>query len=128
MNIEQIKKDCTFEFEALPEDMSPRGHFASGNDEDDKAMEDQIINEYNSGNPYAWFVAKVTCKLGDFEGVDYLGGCSYKSEADFKNDGYYEDMKEEAFQDLLRKLQHAKNLINKYEINIKTNGDTHVTN
>lgn len=72
-------------FEALNEDMAPDWD----NEDDIKRIE----REYNNGNFYAWFCAKVTVRYKGFEADEYLGGCSYKSEKDFKeNSGYYIDM------------------------------------
>jgi hypothetical protein len=45
---------------------------------------------------------KITAKWEGFEGHDYLGCCSYLSEEDFKNGGYWEDMKQQALDDLNR--------------------------
>ena len=59
--------------------------------EDEKTLK-WIEDSYENGNPYAWFCAKITVKYKDFEATDYLGGCSYKNEKDFKNGGYYWDM------------------------------------
>lgn len=72
-------------FEAEENDFAP--------DFENEADIRRINNEYNSGNIYAWFCAKVTVKYRGFEADDYLGGCSYESEKDFKeNSGYYADM------------------------------------
>lgn len=53
---------------------------------------DDVINALHNGNPWAWFMAKVTVKAYGFEASDCLGGCSYKDEQDFKQGGYYLDM------------------------------------
>jgi len=36
---------------------------------------------------------------------DYLGGCTYESEEDFKKDGYYADMKQNAYNSLIKQLK-----------------------
>jgi len=41
----------------------------------------------------------------DLQGEDYLGACSYANEADFHASLYYEDMKEQAKEDLLAKTE-----------------------
>ncbi len=75
------------EFEAEPEDMSISDSFS---DERDVKY---IIRQLERGNDYAWFCAKVTVKYKGYEATDYLGGCSYESEKDFKeHSGYYIDM------------------------------------
>lgn len=110
MNIEKTVLECLknaeFTIECEPEDMPVRGNaMASGNDAEDKEAEDWIIDQLNSGNEWAWCSVKATAKWGDIEGVDYLGGCSYKSKRDFiENSSYYEDMRDEAMDDLKRQL------------------------
>jgi hypothetical protein len=77
----------TVEFEAENEDMSPSDM------EFDEVNINYIEREFNRGNGYAWFCAKVTVRYRGYEAIDYLGCCSYKSERDFKeNSGYYVDM------------------------------------
>lgn len=92
--------------ELLPEDDDPRGHFASGNDEDDA----DIVRKIESGY-YLWFVAKVSAsKAGIVLGTDYLGGCCYKSAADFMApDGYYPQMRKDAITEARAKLNELCN-------------------
>src|SRR5688500_7160137 len=75
------------EFEREEEEISPEDGLYT----DEQA--NYVREQYNNGNEYAWFSAKVTVKYKGFEATDYLGCCSYKSEKDFKqNSGYYKDM------------------------------------
>ncbi len=80
---------------------------ASGDDAADKAQEDEIIRRLNSGDVWAWATVKVTATYEEFSGEAHLGCCSYASEADFKADAYYRDMRFEAFEDLKRNLGGA---------------------
>lgn len=84
---------------------------ASGDDEHDREVEQWIEDQIDRGNDWAWCCAKVTARITlnghDFEGVDYLGQCSYASEADFRADAYFEDMCEQAREDLLATLRAA---------------------
>lgn len=93
-----------FTFEALPEDHSFRREY-------DRELEEWIASELDSGNDYAWFCAKVTACLEiegvTFEGSDYLGSCSYKSERDFKSDAYYSDMLDQALDALLADMERV---------------------
>ncbi len=96
----------TYKLEALPEDMHPRDSF--GDEEDAQWALDQL----KRGNEWGWCVAKVTASIEvdgvTFEGHDYLGGCAYKSEADFRGpSGPFGDMKVEALADLRRTLMDA---------------------
>jgi len=94
---EKIRERVEFKLEIEEEDTDPADHFASGDAEDDAETVSWIRAQLAKGNLWAWFCAKVTARLGDFDGVDILGACSYKSEADFTQPrGYYDGMKGEA--------------------------------
>lgn len=111
MNIEKLKDLVEYKFEALPEDVDPRDMFDDDNDVS------WVYDQLDIGNESAWFIAKVSCSYKGFEGVEYLGGCSYKSFADFleEKDGYYEDMKHAAFLDLVEQLEETKQAIQQLE-------------
>lgn len=100
--IEQVE----FSIECMPEDMQIEGNASAIDPETDKEIADSIYEQLENGNEWAWCTVKVVASYKEHEGVDYLGGCSYKSEADFKEvGGYYEDMKQAAFADLLTQLK-----------------------
>ncbi len=101
-------KDVEFEIECLPEDIAIEGSFASGDDAQDAATVRMIEADLASGNEWAWCCVKVTARYADFEGTDYLGGCSYKSAEDFQSpDGYYPQMCSEALADLNRSIRET---------------------
>jgi hypothetical protein len=110
MKLPLTVNDVIITLTAEEEDMGVRGNYvASGDDEQDKEDEDEIIRDYESGNLWAWCVAHVTVRpkdgrLATFSGDDYLGGCSYANEQDFKEGGYYEDMVNTALSELNRLL------------------------
>ena len=85
-----------------PEDFSPSEHF-----DDETAA---AILESAESNEWAWAAVEVQAVAvfaGGTEviGSDFLGGCSYGSESEFKAEGgYFEDMKIEALSDLMGKL------------------------
>jgi hypothetical protein len=61
-------------------------------------------------NEWAWCSVCVTATWNNFEGFTYLGGCSYKSAEDFKeNSMYYEEMVAEVLDDLNNTLQGVAN-------------------
>ena len=99
----------TFTLEIEPEDLEIRGNaLASGDDAEDREAEDSIIAQLESGNLWAWCSVKVTATAGGVEGVDYLGGCSYRDTAEFiQPGGYYDDMKAEALAELKVRLAEA---------------------
>ena len=61
------------------------------------------VHKYQHNNIWLWCQVTVTAKYKGLEGHAYLGGCAYDNEKDFKKGGYYEQMQEEAFEEL--KLQ-----------------------
>jgi hypothetical protein len=87
------------------QDIDLRGHF--DNAEDVRWVREQLAN----GNQWAWCITRVEARWNDghrtFKGEsNWLGGCSYRSEADFKQPGgYYDDMKKEAYDDLVSKVE-----------------------
>lgn len=102
-------KDVEFKIECLPEDMPVRGNACSIDPEADRECEDKILEDLDSGNPWAWCVVRVTATYKGIRGVDYLGGCCYASEEDFKQpNGYYDDMKANAFDDLKKTIADLK--------------------
>jgi hypothetical protein len=90
------ERKCTFVLEHYAEDTPLKDNLCAheGDDECYQWVRDQLAQ----GNVWAWCVAKVTALLDDGRyGTDHLGGCSYKDEEDFKTGGYYDDMKDEAY-------------------------------
>lgn len=82
-----------------PEWDGPEGHFSLGSDDYDREVIQAIRDDIESGNDWAWCTVRVGCTIPGYhaEGVDWLGGCSYKDEEDFcQEGGYYEDMKAES--------------------------------
>lgn len=75
-----------------PEDTSPRGYFASGDDAMDREDEQAILSRLERGDDWAWFCAHVRVTYNGESADDYLGGCSYASEKDFRADQYFTDM------------------------------------
>jgi len=90
--------ECTFKFEALPEDMQP---------DFDESINAIIRHQLDAGNPYAWFVARVTCHWKSFAYSAYLGGCSYTDEEDFMQCEYYTDMVNEAHEGLTNSINET---------------------
>jgi len=107
-----INKDkINITLEITEEEFPVRGNvIASGDDAYDKQVEDEILERLSDGDVWAWCVVTVKATvdgLEGFEGIDCLGGCSFKDEQGFKESGYYEDMKEAAIADLISKLKAA---------------------
>jgi hypothetical protein len=97
------------------DDIAVRGNvMASGDDEADKACEDEIIERRNRGDVWAWALVTVTARVTgengeEFTGFANLGGVSVENEKNFA-DGegdYYDSLKMEAADDLRRSLELA---------------------
>ena len=81
-------------------------------DYDDEEAQQWVRNQLRRGNQWAWFSAHVVASWTATSGVDYtgeayLGGCSYRNREDFMQDGYYEDLKERAYDDRVEELTKA---------------------
>lgn len=109
----QDRAKVQYRIEIQPEHIPIEGNaIASGDAEYDAKVEQDIIAQLESGNLWAWCCVRVVAYIEgiDLEGDDYLGACSYKSEEDFKQGGYFEDMCNVARDELLKKIAVIKNL------------------
>jgi hypothetical protein len=97
--------EAEVEFTLEIEDDDSEFNFESDEPEKDEELRKELRSRLHNGDLWAWCTVKVTAKWKDWKGVDYLGGCSYKDEADFRqDDGYFGDMKERALEDLNKSL------------------------
>jgi len=96
-----MKTKINYSLEIFPEEMEIRGNASAIDPETDERIARMIEKQLAEGNPWAWCGVKVTAECEGFTGHDFLGGCSYASQAEFcDNGGYYEDMKEQALENL----------------------------
>jgi len=117
MNIRKLTmEEVDFDLECLPEDTPVRGNaMNSGEDDYDREVENKILADLE-WNQWAWCCAHVIARWKGFKGDDYLGGCSYDSEEQFRAPGGdWDDMKQQALDDLQanieRELIEAEELI-----------------
>ena len=76
-----------------------------------------IRRRLECGDLWAWCTVKVSAKWGTFEGVDYLGACSYQDENEFRAPGgYYQGMIEEALADLNNQIAATHAAIKTLEV------------
>ena len=106
----QVTYTLTIEDET---DVTPEESFATEEPELDRAECERIHQDVARGNTWAWCMVTVTAEVtidGEtFKGRATLGGCSYYSEADFREPGgYFDDMCVEAFNDLAASLELAR--------------------
>jgi hypothetical protein len=105
------EKDVVFSLSCEPEQAAIEGNASAIDEETDRKYAAMIRRRLHAGNKWAWCAVKVTAKWRGFVGVDYLGCCSYNSEAQFRESGgYFIDMMTEALADLQRTVEdvHAR--------------------
>ena len=87
---DKIKQQATIEIVIHPEELPIRGNLVfSGDGVLDTQLEDAVIEE-SEHNPWAWCVVEVKASWLGLQASTFLGCCSYRSESDFKVDGYIE--------------------------------------
>ena len=116
----------TIAIHAQQDDVPVRGNaLASGDDNEDRRVEDEILQRLSDGDIWAWAHVEVavyasgvkmmehgTVLLIDTWASDSLGCCSYESEEDFRIAGdYYEDMVNGCIQAINDKLEGMSNLL-----------------
>lgn len=106
--IKRLEADTEIEIEIIADqdDLRVRGNATcSGDDRLDKKVEDEILERLDSGDVWAWASVEVKVTKAGRSESDYLGGCSYKDENDFKRSGYYYDMVTRCLETIDRELE-----------------------
>ncbi len=103
VNRAKLRELAVITLEREHEDMDYKSHF------DDSSAVDWIREQLQMGNRWAWCCAHVSATYGDIQTDTYLGACSYESEQDFKNGGYYEDMVDEVIEELADRIETMVN-------------------
>lgn len=111
--------EIEFELICHPEDLPIEGNVqVSGDPDQDRETEDYVRSELESGNEWAWCRVEVRAIWGAMYGSAFLGGCSYKNQKDFEQDGYFEDMKAEALDNLKSKIASLKAKVDTFPENV----------
>lgn len=92
--ITQNSPGVTITLEARPCDLPLEGNASAIDPETDAEIIRMIREELDAGNVWAWCEVYVTVRYRDvLSHTAALGGCSYKSEKDFRHDnGYFGDL------------------------------------
>jgi hypothetical protein len=103
------RDDVTINLEVDYDDTPVRGNLVCSDEPElDKRDEDEVFRRLGRGDVWAWALVKVTAKWNGFRAVTYLGGCTYDNEEQFmESGGYYEDMIDEALEDLNAQVQES---------------------
>jgi len=119
------REKVEFELDCIPEDMPVRGNaMCSSDPELDRYIEDGIIADLEC-NEWAWCIARVTARYKGFEGADYLGGCSYNGPEEFKRNGYFDQMQDQALEALNVSIDEMRNRIAEIDNNGGSDNDSH---
>lgn len=95
--------DVSVEVSAEPEWQSPDGEFDTG----DKELDARIVRDIKRRRNltvWAWCTVTVRVAWRGHTGKAHLGCCSYRSEKDFRQGGYFGDLADEALDELNAKL------------------------
>lgn len=101
--VKQLKlDDVEWTLEVEMDDTSVCGNAQTSDDkDDDRAVEDRILERLGVGDVWAWARVRVVGRYQDFTADDVLGCCSYESEKDFVKHGYdYDGMRQEVLAQL----------------------------
>jgi hypothetical protein len=94
-------EDVEWELICEPEDTPLEGNvMASGDDDADAEAEQWVRDQLDSGNQWGWCFVRLVGRFKGLQCWDGLGCCSYQSEADFRQCGYYDDMQAEVLRQL----------------------------
>ncbi len=103
-------EDVEIEIEIAEEDVSPRVYFKLSDDaEPDEEQDRRMVEDIEKAltcNLWAWCTARVRVQAyGQTGQSHWIGACSYTDEEDFmRPGGYFENMLNEAIEDLERQL------------------------
>ncbi len=103
-----LTEDVSFSLRLEEEHISPEQHFieeCKNYDDDTVEMIKGIKKRLSRGDLWAWCVVIVEAEWNGMTGSTSLGCCSYDNEKDFKDDGCFDDMCEEALDELNRNLR-----------------------
>lgn len=107
--IEKLLKSAEVTVHAEQDICDPLGNvLVSGDAEVDAQAEREVFERLDRGDIWAWATVKVFAEVEGIKGESqWLGGCNYASESDFRESGcYFDDMKAEAIADLRAKLEN----------------------
>jgi hypothetical protein len=102
------EEDVEIELAVFPEEDLPVVGNAcySGEEEYDQMVEDEILARLEQNDVWAWAMVRVSVEWEGLSSTQYLGGCCYESEEDFRsNSGYFECMVREALDKLNNRLR-----------------------
>src|SRR3990172_8959473 len=95
-----------YEIKVEAEQEDYHGNVSAIDDATDRENEQWVTDELNRGNEAAWCSVVVIARFEGFQGIDSLGGCSYKSMKDLEKN-LLPEMKENALESLKAHMKRA---------------------
>lgn len=106
---ELTEEEVEFSIQCLPEEASIEGNCSAIDELTDRRVKRWIERQLEQGNDWAWCCVRVVARWEGFEGDDYLGCCSYRSEKEFRHpSGYFPQMREEALRRLNERIAETE--------------------
>ena len=100
--------EVTFTVHIESETTPVEGNASAWGDGTDEPYWQSIRERLEQGDIWAWCSVEVRADWNGYTGSDYLGGCCYADEADFRQPGgYFDDMKVAALAQLNDKVRAA---------------------
>ena len=93
-----------------PEHLPVRGNVCVTEDDEADEVEDAVLARLDRDDVWAWAAVTVMGRWGDYEASAHLGGCSYDSEDDFREDGYFQDLVGEVVSEIRRQADRQQRL------------------
>ena len=109
---EYLAEHAKITLQCDPETDDPIDHFGYDTDEENKQAAAHV-RELAERSEWGWCVAMVTVEIDGVRATEYLGGCSYASEQDFRDSGCFADMVHCCCVDLASQLVAARETLNR---------------
>ncbi len=106
---ELLENEVVFHINVTEDTELSVDQFGGDNPEEDAEMVRELQARLNTGDTWAWCTVEVVATWKSWKGTDVLGGCSYKDEQEFRQDGYFDDMKARELEELNRIFQEDAN-------------------
>jgi len=109
--------------EAEPDHMPVEGNASAIDPETDARIAAEILARLETDDAWAWATVRVSVAFDGFEADEYLGGCSYADETDFRTPGgYFDDMRDAVLDEIVERLLESGRYVADDEIGTVSHG------
>lgn len=102
--VKKLREVVTVQLNYWPCSDSIEGSFASGEEDVDRDNVQWVRDQLRDGNEWAWCDVKVTVTWKDWKADSTLCACTYESEKDFRESGYYSDLVDECLNGMATRM------------------------